>query len=117
MISHIAFSFSHLITRSLCFPRLTCLSFSLPQRSCLCLSVHCTIPKVQIEGIGQVVDSTISPDGKWFVTVSGYFGTSTNYGGYGCITANNECPEAIGYIAIFKRDPYDGSLLIHAYER
>ena len=83
----------------------------------MCLSVHCTIPKVQIEGIGQVVDSTISPDGKWFVTVSGYFGTSTNYGGYGCITANNECPEAIGYIAIFKRDPYDGSLLIHAYER
>ena len=76
-----------------------------------------TTQEVTIDGVGQAVDSAISPNGKYFATVSGYFPTTTNYGGYSCQTVNNECEENKGYIAIFRRDPSDGSLLFIHSER
>lgn len=72
---------------------------------------------VTIDGLGQPTDTAISPNGKWMIVVTGYYLQSTNYGGYQCVSGNNECPTLKGYITIFKRDPSDGSLLFHTTER
>jgi hypothetical protein len=68
---------------------------------------------VTISGTGQPVDAVISPDGKSYYIVTGYFSTVTTYGGYACTTASNtnDCVNQRGYITTFKRDPSDGTLL------
>ena len=65
---------------------------------------------VTIQGIGQPVDTLISPDGQFFYVCTGYFVSSEAFSGQTCSTRRNDCPAQIGHLTYFKRNPFDGSL-------
>ena len=64
---------------------------------------------VQIKGLGQPIDSVISPDGQYFYVCTGYFQISSTYGASGCSDSSG-CAQEKGHLTYFKRDPSDGSL-------
>lgn len=70
-----------------------------------------------IAGLGQPMDVAISPNGQFVYVCTGYQPFVSTYSASSSCSTTNECSTDKGSLTLFKREPYDGSLIFDYTEK